>query len=133
VVADSRSVGRSSSMSRAAAQVKAEKQTSVVADGSAVSRVQVVGGRPCRLLPCYRSRDDRWLKSIRVPPLMSAAVVVLSAVGAGLSRLLCPVNEISYCVQLQYVPSEYVFLADCSSFCIFSVIRLFLVGVTNCG
>jgi hypothetical protein len=42
-VADSRSVGKSS-MSRAAAQVKAERQTSVVADDSAVSRVQVVGG-----------------------------------------------------------------------------------------
>jgi hypothetical protein len=38
-VADSRSVGRSLPMSRAAAQEKAERQTSVVADGGAVSRV----------------------------------------------------------------------------------------------
>jgi hypothetical protein len=38
-VADSRSVGRSLLMSRAAAQVKVERQTSIVADGSAISRV----------------------------------------------------------------------------------------------
>jgi hypothetical protein len=38
-VADSRNVDRSLPMSRAAAQVKAERQTSVVADGNAVSRV----------------------------------------------------------------------------------------------